>query len=110
MKIKTFGFAKVAPPADADVVFDCRRVGIASHRDPKAKEIVDRALDYAERHPDATIAFGCMYGEERSVAIANYVGRVLGVEPVHTTRYMPKGTFAEDSAEAKMAAFMDRWG
>lgn len=109
MKVKTFGFAKTAPPADATIVIDARGLGTPDVNAPAARKLVDRALAHADKvGDDAVIVFGCQYGEERSVAVANYVARLLGVTAEHTTKNLPKGTFADDSAEAKLAEFFNR--
>lgn len=107
MKIKTFGFDKVDAPADATLVLDCRRLHNGYTLTPEAKRLVGLALAHADENDDAVIAFGCSRGEERSVGIANYVGRLLGVTPEHTTFYtsfVPKA----GSVEERMAEFFNR--
>lgn len=108
MKVKTFGFAKTAPPADATILIDVRAMGSTDLDTPIVRGAVEKALAHADRvGDDAVIVFGCMYGEERSVAVANYVARLLGVTAEHTTKALPKGTFAEGSTEAKLAEFFN---
>lgn len=108
VRIKTFGFYKVDPPADATLVIDCRHLGDGFTVNEKFLALVERALDHADENEDAVIAFGCGYGEERSVGVANYTARMLGVDAEHTTRgrMLP----IKGSPEAVMAAFMERWG
>jgi len=109
VKVKTFGFAKATPPADATIVIDVRAMGTTDLDSPIVRGAIDKALAHIDRvGDDAVVVFGCMYGEERSVAVAEYFGRLVGVTPEHTTRNLPKGTFAEGSAEARVADFFNR--
>jgi len=109
VKVKTFGFAKTAPPADATIVIDVRALGAPDVTAPVAVAAIERAYRHLDEvGDDAVIVFGCMYGEERSVAVADHFGRLVGVTPEHTTKNLPKGTFADDSVEAKLADFFNR--
>lgn len=94
--IKTFGFMKVAPPADATVVIDARHLADARTDTPAARAVIDKVLDAAYADDNAVIAIGCGFGEERSVAMAEAAGRALGVTPIHTTRYTPKAGAMHD--------------
>jgi RNase adaptor protein for sRNA GlmZ degradation len=68
VKIITFGFVRDRPPIEATVVIDCRLLPDADTSKPLAQE----KLAEARRHmdPGAVIAFGCGFGEDRSVAVA----------------------------------------
>jgi RNase adaptor protein for sRNA GlmZ degradation len=68
MKIITFGFIRDTPPTDADIIINCQALPDNDTSKPLAQE----KLAEARRHiaPDAVIAFGCSFGEDRSRAMA----------------------------------------
>jgi RNase adaptor protein for sRNA GlmZ degradation len=85
MKIITFGFVREQPPAEATAVIDCR---LLADSDP-SKPANQAKLAEARRHVarDAVIAFGCGFGEQRSVNLASKlaeeVARRFPVEVEH---------------------------
>ena len=80
-KIKTFGFNHTRPPADATLIVDCRRLDEFDIYLPRGNDLLNLALAHVKENPSAVVAFGCHYGQVRSVGLAQRLGRIIGVEP-----------------------------
>lgn len=88
-KVSYFGFKNEKPPADADLVIDCRGIrnprwwGWSDEykrsrvmRNPKAYQLVQQGLDHL-KSGGKHVAYGCVQGRHRSYAIAHELKRQL---------------------------------
>lgn len=82
MRILTFAYNLQCPP-EADLVVDCRVLEEPYHPRPVYRSLVSRALAYLVDHPEATVAFGCSWGQQRSVTTAERVAGLLGARVEH---------------------------
>jgi len=76
MKVITFSYINGELPHGATAVFDCRALPDIDTRRPAAQAILRRALDHAGA--GAVVAFGCGFGQQRSVEMARTFLRQLG--------------------------------
>jgi RNase adaptor protein for sRNA GlmZ degradation len=88
MRVYTFSYQANGgrPPADlrADKVVDCRVLAEPWVPFPRARRLFNDAVMYGWEHPGAVIAFGCDYGQMRSVAMAEEFARRMGCPVTHT--------------------------
>lgn len=94
MRVLTFSYKRhrgaVPSWLGIDKVIDCRVLDEPWEPMPVAKRLLKDALAYARRHPHATIAFGCDWGQQRSVETAEAFATVMGIRDIeHTARYDP---------------------
>ena len=68
MKVITFGYVHDKPPEEATLVLDCQALPDPVTSSPDAQAILARAREHA--NPGAVIAFGCGFGQSRSVQLA----------------------------------------
>ncbi len=81
-RITTFGFSKTQPPADATLVVDCRPLHEADIYSLEGNVLLNKAIEHINQTTDPVIAFGCEFGQVRSVRLAARLGRIVGVTPV----------------------------
>lgn len=95
-KIISFGFGSGERPPHADLVIDCRLIQNPHKlpllrkldgRDPGVRryvqesrgywQVMRKAIEFAQANPEATVAFGCLGGRHRSVALAEILRESL---------------------------------